>query len=232
VWDDVIPHLTSRHDVLAPTIPGHLGGAPMDPGSTFEVFVDAVEEVMDEAGFDQAHLVGNSLGGWVAMELSRRGRARSVVAFSPAGGWGNGDARVERLFRLTDLQLRAFRSLLPSIVRSSALRRIALRAVAVHGDRRSREQALRMFDGARGANLAAIMDAAHEGIQPYPDDRVPVLLVWSERDRILPLPRYSDPWRKAIPHAEWRVLPGVGHLPMIDEPETVARTILDWAATH
>ena len=48
---------------------------------------DAVERAMDEAGFETAHMVGNSLGGFVALQLAARGRARSVVAFAPAGGW-------------------------------------------------------------------------------------------------------------------------------------------------
>ena len=46
---------------------------------------------MDDAGFATAHLVGNSLGGYVALQLAARGRARSVVALAPAGGWAPGD---------------------------------------------------------------------------------------------------------------------------------------------
>ena len=42
---------------------------------------------MDAAGMATAHVAGNSLGGWLAFELARRGRARSVCAISPAGGW-------------------------------------------------------------------------------------------------------------------------------------------------
>jgi pimeloyl-ACP methyl ester carboxylesterase len=41
---------------------------------------------MDEAGIGRAHLVGNSLGGFVALQLAARGRAESVVALAPAGG--------------------------------------------------------------------------------------------------------------------------------------------------
>ena len=48
---------------------------------------------MDEAGFETAHIVGNSLGGYVALQLAARGRARTVVALAPAGGWAEGDAR-------------------------------------------------------------------------------------------------------------------------------------------
>ena len=46
---------------------------------------------MDAAGFATAHLVGNSLGGHVALQLAARGRADTVVALAPAGGWAPGD---------------------------------------------------------------------------------------------------------------------------------------------
>ena len=55
------------------------------------MLADAVERAMDEAGFETAHLVGNSLGGYVALQLAARGRARAVVALAPAGGWARGD---------------------------------------------------------------------------------------------------------------------------------------------
>ena len=46
---------------------------------------------MDEAGFETAHVAGNSLGGYLALKLAERGRARSVVALAPGGGWAAGD---------------------------------------------------------------------------------------------------------------------------------------------
>jgi pimeloyl-ACP methyl ester carboxylesterase len=47
----------------------------------------AVERALDEAGFETAHVAGNSLGGYLALKLAERGRARSVVALPPGGGW-------------------------------------------------------------------------------------------------------------------------------------------------
>ena len=67
---------------------GHNGGP--SAGTWFlssAVLADHVERQMDELGWDTAHIVGNSLGGWVAFELERRGRARSVTGIAPAGGW-------------------------------------------------------------------------------------------------------------------------------------------------
>ena len=77
--------------MLAPTLPGHAGGPPLAGEVTARLLADAVERAMDEAGFGTAHIVGNSLGGYVALQLAARGRAESVVALAPAGGWAAGD---------------------------------------------------------------------------------------------------------------------------------------------
>ena len=52
--------------------------------------VDDVERILDEHVIDRPHVAGNSLGGWMALELARRGRARTVCALSPAGTWAAG----------------------------------------------------------------------------------------------------------------------------------------------
>ena len=90
-WELVLPALERRHDVLAPTLPGHAGGPPLDGDVSDATYVDFVEQAMDDAGFETADIVGNSLGGYLALRVAERGRARSVVALAPAGGWAVGD---------------------------------------------------------------------------------------------------------------------------------------------
>src|SRR5215211_3287480 len=100
IWELVLPALERRHDVLAPTLAGHAGGPPIEGPLTASSVPDAVERAMDAAGFDDAHLVGNSLGGYVALQLAARGRARTVVALAPAGGWAQGDESYKDLLAL------------------------------------------------------------------------------------------------------------------------------------
>src|SRR3954462_4485039 len=91
-WELVLPRLERHHDVLAPTLPGHAGGPRLDGGPGREsLLADAAGGFMDDAGFETAHIVGNSMGGFVALQLAARGRARSVVALAPGGGWARGD---------------------------------------------------------------------------------------------------------------------------------------------
>ncbi len=96
-WKPMLPYLEQSFDVLAVDLPGFGRSPSLPPGTeaTPEALADVVEQAMDHAGFDEAVVCGNSLGGWIALELARRGRATSVVAISPAGlqhtrerGWG------------------------------------------------------------------------------------------------------------------------------------------------
>jgi pimeloyl-ACP methyl ester carboxylesterase len=85
-WRPVLPALEEHHDVLAPTLPGHHGGDgfPVHEAMTVAGTADIIERAMDAAGFGTAHVVGSSFGGWLALELASRGRARSVTALCPS----------------------------------------------------------------------------------------------------------------------------------------------------
>ena len=89
IWTPVIALLESRFRIVAPTLPGHHGGpayAGQGP-ATVAGIAEQLLAMLHARGIHAAHVAGNSLGGWLSMELARRGFARSVVALSPAGGW-------------------------------------------------------------------------------------------------------------------------------------------------
>src|SRR3954454_25299525 len=137
VWDDVTLLLAPHHEVMALTTLGHRGGASATrrPVRVADL-VDNAERALDARGLDRPHVAGNSLGGWVAIELARRGRAASVCALSPAGFWTAGTAEQEagvRRIRRLMLATRLGRAL--PLMRSSVVRRLALRDVAEHGER-------------------------------------------------------------------------------------------------
>ena len=121
LWDPVPAELERSFDLLAVSLAGHIGGCELGatPASV-TALVDAVERDLDDAGFDKAHLVGNSLGGWVAFELAIRGRARSVVAISPAGGWEAGSRNERRLRRLLGRLHRTSTAVVPWVDSMSA----------------------------------------------------------------------------------------------------------------
>lgn len=166
------------------------------------------------------------MGGWVALELSRRGRARSVCAFSPAGMWGatadfGGRQRLKFVLRLT----RATRWSLPWTSRLSAVRRFALRDNAVHGERVTASMLLALADAALQCEAGEELLETHEVFAPL---RItcPTHIVWAAQDRIFPPKQFIATARERIPEAKHSMLEGVGHVPMFDDPALVARTVL------
>jgi pimeloyl-ACP methyl ester carboxylesterase len=237
-WLPVLPALEARHDVLAVGLAGHFGCPALPDGAEVSVpaLADALERDMDAAGFETAHLAGNSLGGYLALELAARGRARSVVALSPGGGIRPGSRAERRLVRLFARQHRTAEAALPHLERIVArprLRRLAMRDVMRHGERVPPQEALTMAVGSlRCAIREPLLEwILHEGanVELGPID-CPVLIAWAQHDRILPQRTSSARLRAGVPHAQWRVLPHVGHVPMFDDPDLVVRTILEFAA--
>jgi len=235
VWEPVLPALERSFDVLAPTLAGHHGGDPLSGQATMDAVADALESRMDEAGFETAHIAGNSLGGWLALELARRGRARSVVCLAPAGGWaagGRAERRLAFLFRLgrrldAFLEPRAAR-----LMRRPGLRKLLLGQMMEHGDRLTPEQAAARFTASAGCSVyLPLMKSILEVGPPDWSDGVdtPVLIAWPEFDRVLVERTCSEGFRR-MPGVEWRTLEGTGHVPMGDDPDLVVRTIEEFAA--
>ena len=222
VWQPVLDRVAREREVIALDLPGFGGSAPLGNGAppTPQALAAAVAGFMDELGIGRAHVAGNSLGGWVALELAKAGRALSVAGLCSAGFWtkplgprpGPDVRRVGRLLL----------PVLPLVLRSARGRRLVLRGTMARPGSVPREDALRLVrsyvtsPGYESAN-AAMRDAVFSGVEQI---NVPVTLAWGDLDRVVSRPR------KPIP--EWRsmVLHGCGHIPTWDDPRQVARVLL------
>jgi pimeloyl-ACP methyl ester carboxylesterase len=229
----VLPTLERHHDVLAPTLPGHAGGAPIGDRVTIDVLADAVERAMEAAGFETAHFAGNSLGGYLALRLAMRGRAESVVAFAPAGGWVGDDAsRAETLERQKRIheELRAGVANIDLALATAASRRRATQLIAENFEHIPRELIAHQLAGAAACPAAIpMLDYALRADWNLDAQRVtcPVRIVWGTADRLLPWPSAAARYRKDwLPRADWVVLDGVGHSPQLDVPLEAAHLIL------
>jgi pimeloyl-ACP methyl ester carboxylesterase len=236
VWEPVLPTLSAKHRVFTPTLAGHRGGPPLPaaPAAVVSRIVDATCQQLDEAAINTAHLVGNSLGGWVALELARRGRARSVLALSPAGAWRSPRdlRRVLIIFRV-GTALACIKDM-PNLAARKRVRRVLLRLMAEHADRMTPTQVAATFDDLVGCSvLTDLLNGARENgrIEPVVDVGCRLRIAWALNDRMLPFMRYGAPMLAAVPEAEFVLLTGVGHVPMIDDPDLVANTILDFVET-
>src|ERR1700712_276461 len=156
MWRRVVPLLAPHHDTVALTALGHRGGRPGWSGVRIADVVDDAERSLDELGFGRPHLAGNSMGGWGAIELARRGRAATVCALSPAGTWSiaeEGQRTSTGLLRRIATLTRRTRRVLPVAARSAIVRRLALRDNAVHRDRVSAAELIDLADDLIGCTV-------------------------------------------------------------------------------
>ncbi len=219
-WRPFLDRLSARFAVIAPEHPGYGGGEP-------PVWLDRVADLanfyldcLDALDLRRVHLVGASLGGWVAAELATRNASRlaSLTLIDPLGLYLAGAGGIDP-FVTNDEQ--AIRDLFFD-------QKIADAAVA-----------RLLAPEAEDALLGNKMVTAKLAWQPRLHDphlvkwlhrvAVPALIVWGENDRLLPK-EYGDSWRRAIPGAEWAMLRHCGHLPHLEQPEQTAGAIADFIA--
>lgn len=231
-WGPVIPRCATTREVVAVDLPGFGESPPLPAGvrPTPWALADAVERELDAAGLERPAIAGNSLGGWIALELARRGRAASVVAISPAGMW------TERERAWADRFLRTLyavaRRLEPhaELVRNPVARTLALGAVSARPWRTDPEDAVYGVRALARSNFLPTHEAMiAERCRGLEEIACPVLVLWGTRDLLLPL-RQARRFADRIPGAALRELPGLGHVPMADDADLVAQALLELSA--
>ncbi len=233
-WDLVRPRLEEAHEVIAPTLLGHHGGPEYAGDPSPAAIADQLERDLDAAGIETAHIVGNSLGGAMALELAARGRARTVVALAPAGGWAADDPLRESLvafFRTAQELLANVAPYAEQIASTPEGRARALEFMVEHPEHVPAEFVAHQITGA--ADCAIVMPLIERSAAEAWDELsgpvdVPVRIVWGTADRILPWPNAAVRWRELLPGADWVEMDGIGHLPQLDDPAATAELILSF----
>jgi pimeloyl-ACP methyl ester carboxylesterase len=226
VWEPVLDRLAEQRDVIALDLPGFGGSPGLAAGvvPTPQALAASIGSLLDSLSIERAHIAGNSLGGWVGLELAVSGRALSVAGLCPAGLWDAPMIPAGASVRgRAHAVVRGLRPALPVLLRSRAARRLALGHVVADPDRVPYRAALRIV---RSYARATAYDATNTAMrQNYFRDAaklgVPVTLAFGERDRLIRPVRLETPWARSV------LLPGCGHIPMWDAPELVGQVILD-----
>ena len=229
-FDPVVPALAAARDVIAVDLPGH-GGSPRQArgaGNAPHDLAVAVGELLDELGLPTAHVAGNSSGGWVALELGRLGRARSVTALAPAGLWRRAaPLHVRWGMRQSRFNAKVVRRLFPRAPRTRLARAVAASQVGANPFRVPYEpvhEAVHAMAGAPGfgPTLRALEKRRFTG---GAEIAVPVTVAFGTRDRVL-LPGVARHRDQLPDQARWVRLRGCGHVPMWDDPAAVADLLL------
>jgi pimeloyl-ACP methyl ester carboxylesterase len=221
-WEPVLDRLAAERDVIAIDLPGFGASAPLGPDvvPTPRALAGAVAALLESLGVHRPHVAGNSLGGWVALELAKAGVARSVTAIAPAGLWP-GPLRPRGRLNAQAVS-RALRPLIAPGLRVGAVRRSVLGGIVAHPERLTYDQALRFVRDYADARGYVDVNREMRGSRFTGGEqiRVGVTVAWCERDRLVGPPRVMPLRARAL------TLYDCGHVPMTDDPAAVARVLL------
>ena len=228
-WPPLAAALGGRFRTVAPDLPGY-GESTHDADTSLTGLAEAVRAFAEALDLGRFHLAGSSMGGRVAAELAAAhpDAVRTLWLLNPAGARGEAlsemIARTEAgepppLFSRTPeeyAEVVAFTMTEPPAIPRPALRVLAAEG-ALHYDRyRVLFDALadELRDGPTTEDLLAGLD-------------VPTLVTWGAEDRVLH-PSGAATIAAAMPNARAHVMPGVGHVPMLEDPEATAAAYLAW----
>lgn len=224
-WDPFLDTLARDFTVQAPEHPGTTPGAPDDIYQLDGLWdlVLCYDELLDALGLEQVVFVGHSFGAMVACEVAAASprRARQLVLIDPIGFWRDADPVVNWMaLDPAEMRRRLFRD--PD---GEAARRM-------FGDGDDEKAAT-----AGRVRLAWAMGATGKFIWPIPDKglkkrihriKAPTLLLWGKDDRLVP-PVYADEFTRRLPGARLQTVDQAGHAPHLEQPETVARIVREFA---
>jgi len=231
-WLPVIPALARHHEVIAIDLPGFGQSDPLpaDVEPHPAAIAASVAGLLDEIGLTAPHVVGNSLGGWVGLELARVQALSSLTLLSPAGLWSTRTPFYTRTSLRSAHWLSQHAERLLSVLTRTMIGR-ALVLGQTHGRpaRMTPAQARRTIHAlAEGpgfeATLAATIDR-HYQAEPEPYG-APVTVAFGSRDLVL-LPWQSRHVEQLPSGTRIASLPGCGHVPVFDDPEAVTTLIIE-----
>ncbi len=228
-WREVIGPLARNYTVVAPDLPGHGASAPGSGDYSVGALAVGLRDLLLALGHERATLVGHSLGGGIAMQLAYQfpELAERLVLVS-SGGLGPEVSLVLRAAALpgSDLWItvsaRSASWVGPAVGRGLAAIRFRPSPATVDV---ARGYASLADPGRRAAFLATLRSVINVGGQRidasdrlYLTAGIPVLIVWGERDSIIPV-SHGERAHAAIIGSRLEIFDGVGHIPQLEAPE-------------
>jgi pimeloyl-ACP methyl ester carboxylesterase len=224
-WTPVIPHLTATFDVVTIDLPGFGQSPQLAVEPTPTALARAVAAFLDAHRIYAPHLAGNSLGGWVALELAAIRPAASIALLSPAGLWpGRTPWYCRTSLAATRWLTEHWGRPLSAMMRFRAARAVALGQTHGRPGRTTPEYARAAIESTGTCpGFRATLDATASRRYTAGPVLAPVTVAFGSRDRLI-----RKPWRRLDelpPGTRSMPLPGCGHLPMADDPIAVAGVI-------
>jgi pimeloyl-ACP methyl ester carboxylesterase len=239
-WDEQHARLSAHHELHSLDLPGFGWSDPVAGPTTLESLADALPAYLDAAGVRMpVAVIGNSLGGAVAMTLATRhpDRVRALV-LADSAGFGRQVTVGLRMLAFDPLATLLMRPTPGNSRRSTRTIFHDPALTTVERVRHAQELSARpshaatMLDVAR--DLGTVRGVSARWRRPLVEgvraSGLPVLAVWGARDRILP-PSQLAAVARELPDARTRLIPDCGHMPQIERPDLFAELVEDFLAS-
>jgi len=238
-WAQVMPYLATRFTVIAPDLVGHGESAKPRGDYSLGAYASGVRDLMVTLGYESATFVGHSLGGGVVMQLAYQFPERCErLVLVDSGGLGR---EVNLLLRAATLPLSEV--VLPLLASTRLLDagrsvgrlfgRLGIRAGTDVAEL-ARGHASLENPEARAAfvhTLRTIVDPLGQRVNAtdrlYLAENIPFMLVWGERDRIIPV-EHGLSAHERVPSSRLELFEGAGHFPHLDEPQRFLDVLVDF----
>lgn len=238
-WEHSIHALGAQHRVFALDLLGHgLTDKPAEAVDDMPMYGQFILAFMDALGLAQVSIVGNSMGGRLAIECAAQApqRVQSMVLSAPAGI----DSSCLLEFRLATLPIVGELLTYPHALGLGMLwRKAFVDASTVTKSFVAEKVLLAKQAGAGVAFMRTLrgwlnvggfkahrLQEAHLQMQQI---KQPTLVIWGRQDQFLPV-AHLDTLKRLMPHAETVVLDPCGHAPMLETPAKFNRLVLDFLA--
>lgn len=223
IWRGVIDRLAGERLVLAPDIPGLGESPPAGEGFELPEIADVLVQALSERVSGPVDLVGNSLGGAIAVILARRRPelVRRLVLAAPAGFSPRPSIAAGTLGRLSESAIASRRVIGGALAGNAAARRILLWGTVAAPERMSAADARAMFDASRGSSRIGAAVAAVLECDLRPELRkldVPLGLIWGDRDGVIPITT-AQTILVVRPEALVETIPDAAHVPHLERPD-------------
>jgi len=208
-WLPFMATLAERHDVIVPEHPGYGSSDTPDWLDSIHDLAYFYLDFLRELDLDHVHLVGISIGGWIAAELAVRNTSRlaSLTLVDAAGIHVPGVTQIDTFLRTDEQRIRDF---FHDQARADEMIARALRPELEDVAMKNRVATARLAWQPRGhdPHLAKWLHRID----------LPTLIVWGAEDKLFPKD-YATAYHKLIPGSQLVLVPECGHVPHLEKPK-------------
>jgi pimeloyl-ACP methyl ester carboxylesterase len=222
-WLPLHERLAAHYDVVVPIHPGFPGSSGFEEMDRMEDLVFHYLDAIEAMRLEQPILMGASFGGWIAIEFAIRyaGMLRALILVDPLGLYVPG-APTTDVFQLDPAQVRAALFADVTAPLASELVPDAPPPEAIEAMLKARQVLARFaWQFADNPKLAAYLYRV----------KCPTLIIWGEGDGVVPV-AHGHVYQAGIAGAAFTVLPACAHLPHVEQPEALARSVLEYLIRH